>query len=153
MKLKNTQRIHASKSSVLQFRNVQNQRLSVKPRGLWYGFGSSWLDWVESEMPSWRDSTKHLFALEIDSSKVCTIDNIDTLETFHELYAVAWKDIDADMIDWSAVAHDYDGVEINPFTRHLSFELWQKFPWYSSWDVSSGCLWNDRALINVRQLR
>ena len=152
MKLNKNARVHASKHPTLQFRNTQNSSTSIKPKGLWYGFGSSWIDWSRHEMPEWDVYNQHLFALEVDTSHVCIIDNVDTLDVFHELYSTLDRDLEASMIDWAAVQRDYDGIEINPYNRSLPFELWQKYSWYSSWDVSSGCLWNKHALLSVKKI-
>ena len=39
-----------------------------KPKGLWYGMGDSWIDWVRHEMPTWE--CNNLFKLDLDESKI-----------------------------------------------------------------------------------
>jgi hypothetical protein len=41
-------------------------------------------------------------------------------------------------IRWAELHSEYDGILIYPYQWSVRWEL----PWYSSWDVASGCIWN-----------
>ena len=50
-----------------------------------------------------------------------------------------------DVIDWELVGDDYYGIEIT----HPYGEIGS---WISTWDISSGCVWNPRAIESVEKL-
>ena len=49
------------------------------------------------------------------------------------------------IINWLAVARDYDGILIAPYcyTRRMTLD------WYNTWDCASACVWNARAIERV----
>ena len=48
-----------------------------KPKGLWYGMGDSWIDWVRHEMPTWE--CNNLFKLDLDESKIIKLNNEEVI--------------------------------------------------------------------------
>lgn len=50
-----------------------------------------------------------------------------------------------DRIDWERVSARYDGIEIDKPWGPVGH-------WLNAWDVSSGCIWNKRAVENVTKL-
>ena len=114
-----------------------------KPRGLWYGFGNSWIEWVRGEMPEWEGNC--LYELNIKHSNVLSINNFKEMEQFYENFNTIptdptyqrWDEYH-NPIDWNKVADKYDGIEI-PVYRH---ECRFNHSWYYGWDVASGCIWN-----------
>jgi len=122
---------------------------TTKPIGLWYGIGSSWIDWVRNEMPNLeRDN---LFLLDIDSSRIKTISNDEELLEFNDKYK--WNDssrYDLRLIDWTKVAKDYDGIEIVPYLHKMRLE--RSVFWYYGWDVASGCIWGDGVIKDIKKI-
>lgn len=121
-----------------------------KPKGLWYGKSTAWIDWVETEMPNWIG--KNLYSLEIDKSNVLVIKTAQQMKNFYKKYKNkdAWISFGGndDYINWERVAQEYDGIEIATYFwkyRHL-------FPWYYSWDVASGCIWNPKAIKSIKHV-
>jgi len=125
-----------------------------KPFGLWYGIGNSWLRVVHPMMTG-----AYLYELETTSA-VLKIRNVDEVRKFTLKYGAAAKTNISDeqkedwlkkrkrmpytihnmfpsslYPDWSKVAQDYAGLEINPFIAG------DKRDWYDSWEVASGCIW------------
>jgi len=123
--------------------NIKKQKSDDKPVGFWYGFGNSWLEWCQSEMPHWIGGL--LYEIIIPSNK-----NILVMKTPKELKQFTEKYYDRDAmsnegakkwyIDWNRVALEYEGIEINPYVYQMRFKL----GWYYSWDVGSGCIWNTK---------
>lgn len=140
-KIKSTDRIVMTNVDEIKFIN-KNQKVHRKPTGLWYGIGTSWIDWVEIEMPKWRK--KHLFKIEINKSKVLVIDHKYVMEDFNKKYGVKYHGMD--YIDWEEVAKSYSGIEINPYRDY-------DYDWYYGWDVASGCVWNKSGLKKVEKIK
>ena len=142
-------RVIMTKESKLVFRStpIGNQRVSAKPRGLWYGIGGSWIDWVRSEMPDWE--TEHVFKIEVDESRMRVIRNYDDLLGFDKEYGVE-EDFGYSQknIDWGKVASDYGGIEIAPYIHKGRYDI----SWYYGWDVASGCIWGDGVIKGIKRI-
>ena len=129
-------RIHMSKTPFELEKRIFTQRATMKPNGFWYGFGNEWIDWVRSEMPDWEG--KYIYEVDIGNTNVLKIDTHFDLMKFHRKYAERKQIARDDLLDWSEVAKEYDGIEINPY----QFEARYQYMWYYGWDVASGCIWN-----------
>lgn len=129
----------------LNFPVIQRDRpgMVLKPEGLWYGFGDSWVKWVKSEMPEWMGT--HFYNLEVNENKLLQLSSVQDIvkftEKFTEKYGYSGP-IDYAYIMWSDVAKEYSGIEIKPYIHQLR----NKYIWYSGWDVASGCIWNKSAI-------
>ena len=139
-------RIIMSKDDMIKFRPtpIENQEPRPKPRGLWYGIGPSWIDWVRSEMPDWE--VDNVFKIDIDESKMLLIRNIEELAAFDKEYGDdggRWKNI-----NWHNVASKYGGIEIAPYLYEGRYE----YMWYYGWDVASGCIWDDGVIMNIEKI-
>tara|TARA_R100000544_G_scaffold25120_1_gene12730 strand:- start:1025 stop:1771 length:747 start_codon:yes stop_codon:yes gene_type:complete len=129
-----------SKEKEISFRDQSNQKTGRKPKGLWYGIGASWIDWVRGEMPEWEEDYTHL--IDVDPNKIKVIKNYDELIEFNKQYS------EGDNINWGEVARTYDGIEIVPHIGKARFEL----DWYGTWDIASGCIWGGNAIKGVNNL-
>jgi hypothetical protein len=129
-------RIHMSKTPFELEKRIFTQRATMKPNGFWYGFGNEWIDWVRSEMPDWEG--KYIYEVDIGNTNVLKIDSHFDLMKFHRKYAERKQIARDDLLDWSEVAKEYDGIEINPY----QYEARYQYMWYYGWDVASGCIWN-----------
>lgn len=138
------QRFIMSKEDIINFRNEPNQKVDHKPRGLWYAIGSSWIDWVRNEMPEWE--TDNVFSIEIDESKIKKITNSQEIMEFTKQYKVDYHGFI--IIDWRKVAQDYSGIEISPYISKARRGL----NWYYTWDVASGCIWNQDAITSIKKV-
>lgn len=136
------------------------QRVTYKPKGLWYGFGTSWIDWVRSEMPEWEKDYSNVFLLEINENSVLQLGSKSDLIEFTKKYSPSHnnssgqiKDIsyfEKNMIDWSLVSKDYSGIEINPYI--YSARMNELTNWYYPWDVASGCIWNQDGIKSIKKV-
>jgi hypothetical protein len=145
----NNKRIIMTKNNVITFNDITKQKSSSKPSGLWYGIGTSWIDWVKSEMPKW--DYENIFEVKINESKVLKIDNIDDLYEFTEKYED--QSLNNTMmsnyyIDWNKLSNEYSGIEIVPHIYEAVYDL----NWYYGWDVASGCIWNKNGIININKI-
>ena len=119
-----------------------------KPHGIWYSCGLDWIDWVRVEMPDWL--SPHVYKLDIDKRTMLLVQTERDLLNFDRRYGFSPPGGGrfSQMIDWEAVADEYDGIEICPYRHesHLSLS------WYYTWDVASGCVWNPDIILEVTEV-
>ena len=119
---------------------INSDELSDKPNGLWYSFGTQWLDWCEEQQPEWI--MKNTFKLEIKYCNILKITNIEEFVNFEETYSFTVERYKS--IKWHGVMIAYDGIEIydkNNFKR-LPVKT-NNYHWYNTWDIGSGCIWKN----------
>lgn len=140
-------RLIMTDNNIIEFKSVpiDEQKMALKPRGLWYGIGPSWIDWVRSEMPDWE--VDNVFKIDVDETKLLTIRTIEELDAFDEKYGSSITSYFRN-IDWGKVASEYGGIEIAPYIYKGRF----KYIWYYGWDVASGCIWDDGVITNIEKL-
>jgi hypothetical protein len=132
----------------------------MKPRGVWFGIGSSWKDWVSTEYGNSSTDIQGHFPTNKETAivlkrnaKILRITSAKGLNEFtkkypgEDEYLKPIKNVEyglGRMINWKRVAKDYDGIIIAPYiaSRRLSIQT----PWYYGWDVASGCVWNIDAI-------
>lgn len=114
----------------------------IKPEGLWYAFGQSWIDYklVWDKLDS-----SYIFEISVDKSNIITLSNHLEIEDFNATYGVG---IDGKVINWLEVSKKYDGIEIVPFDPNYS-----DLHWYQTFDVPSGCIWNLNSISDVKCVR
>ena len=147
-----------SPEQLINFKDKPDQRTTYKPKGLWYGFGTSWLDWVRSQMPDWEKDYKSIFLLEINESSVLRLSSKEELVEFTKKYSPSHNSIDPssisyferNLIDWSMVANNYAGIEINPYIYSARMDRFTN--WYYPWDVASGCVWNRDGILSIKKI-
>ena len=122
---------------------VEEQKHGFKPRGLWYGIGTSWIDWVRNEMPEWED--EHVFKLDVNESEMLMIHTLKDLYSFTNKYGGS-----DGLIYWHAVANQYGGIEISPYMWEARND--RRTWWYYPWDVASGCIWNKEVITNIEKI-
>ena len=128
-------------------REYQNQPLALKPTGLWYAAGLSWINWCESEQPDWLKP--RLFKLEMDTSDILQLRTVAETIAFNDRYSQQVRGLHS-FIDWDAVKRDYKGIEIVPYHWELRYS---GGIWYYGLDVPSGCLWDLSALRKTPLIR
>ena len=57
-----------------------------KPAGLWYGFGASWTKWLVDEDMMMGESYTKVWSLQVDTSKLATMDSVKKIEDFTRQY-------------------------------------------------------------------
>jgi hypothetical protein len=120
-----------------------------KPKGLWYGIGTSWIDWVRNEMPEWEKD--NLFKLDIDESKIIKITNEDELLNFSNKFSK--KHLNSSYITsikWNEVSKEYGGIEITPYLHSMRRD--NRVFWYYGWDVASGCIWRKDVIKGIKKI-
>lgn len=122
---------------------VKEQEYGFKPKGIWYGIGTSWIDWVRTEMPEWED--EHVFKLDVNESEMLMIHTLEDLYSFTNKYGGS-----DGLINWNLVADEYGGIEISPYMWQARMD--RRTWWYYPWDVASGCIWNKETITNIEKI-
>lgn len=162
-------RLHISgiKSLSLKKFKDEEQHIDMKPTGIWYGLGDSWMQWCMSDASGWLQP--YIYEFVLDEEKIIKVSNIEEFEKFEEEHQAIRPEFkllmehmptirDAhgdgfprmrrlfDQIDWPKLSQTYGGVEIAPY-------IWKKrleSMWYYPWDCASGCIWNVNAVKELR---
>lgn len=121
--------------------------LKYKPKGLWYGMGDSWVNWVRSEMPDWE--CDNLLKLELDESKIIKLNNEEELLAFNEKYGEELYGA-IRCVDWFEVSKKYSGIEIPNYLWSLRMD--RRVSWYYGWDVASGCVWGEDTIVSIDKI-
>lgn len=129
-------------------RHVNRDR-NTKPNGLWYAIGTEWIDWVKSEMPDWEG--QFIYKIVINKKKILHLKSEKDIINFNEEYKS--EDILPlvgllSLINWKKVARNYSGIEISPWKSDHNFD----FFWHCGWNVSSGCVWKDDAILSIKKI-
>lgn len=121
-----------------------------KPDGIWFSNHNKdgWRTWCKKEdFRGERFAYKTVIKFKPDA-RVLSISNKRGLDTFFDKYKSAemysedggtsfnW------WIDWKKVSKDYDAIY---FPKYFD-SCRKRHPWYSTWDVASGCIWNTKAI-------
>ncbi len=137
-------RVFRSHKPFAGFRSVSVQKDGFKPKGLWYSCGSAWDDWCRNEMPHWITKSPHVYRIKVNLSRMLVIRNASDFGAFEVRY-LTYTSSGYQLINWEAVARDYDGIEICPYQSKFR----RVADWYYPWDVASGCIWGPGAFKSV----
>jgi len=125
----------------------QNLAPNIKPKGLFYGCGSEWADFVNNPsnaMMKWHKKGKFMYSLKVkytslnkpDRGAVLKIDSDEKFKEFLESFN------GHDLIEWNVVASNFGGIELCPLPDGPM--------WLRTWDVSQGCVWNKEAIVDYK---
>jgi len=136
--------------------NKKKQETGLKPKGVWYGCGDSWLKWMSKWKPEWLDAVNYIYELELAQEFILTITNEEQFKRFEREYwgRAPWQgrggwtetgppDGQYERIEWDVLVGQYDGIEICPYLKEFRNSTSR---WYYTWDVASGCIWDSNAL-------
>lgn len=144
--------VSSDRSSFTSSFNIEQQKVTgteeympsgvdMKPKGMWYGIGTSWIDWAEE---NGMETGKYFYTIVIRPERVIVV-TPENLGQFERKYGKMHSRFGFKFINWYDVAQQYDGVEFNPYGKFTSRAA-MKSIWYSGVDVPSGCIWNSRAI-------
>lgn len=116
-----------------------------KPKGIWYAYGISWLEFVGIV----SKPELHLFKINVDMDKILIITK-DNIYDVCKSYGVL-EDNRTGFINWNLVSKNYYGVDMEDFvlvqaTYRKIFKTSFIPRWLETWDVPSGCVWNIAAI-------
>ena len=153
-KIQPEQKIFVSPEPFSNLQNIQQKKPAHamdKPKGLWYGCGDSWIEWVRGEMPHWLEKANYLYEIKL-GEKIIQISNDDEFNNFQSEFGFTPSTkFPSTAIDWGMVqAQDYHGVEICPYQgqRRMNLDTGET-GWYYTWDVASGCIWNSAGISDI----
>ena len=137
--------------SPLQDRTYE-QGSRMKPNGLWYAKGNSWMEFV-TEIMIMAEYAKYVYAIGFDKSKILSItsgrqaERVTYMFKDHELSRKA----NVSIVDWDRITKiGKAGVEFIPYERGY-FSADYTMAWYLGIDVPSGCIW-DTSILTTKQV-
>lgn len=140
---------HLDLSSV---RSVPQYHISHKPTGLWYGIGSSWINFVLREQMLGGEEKIYVYEVAVAPGKLLVLDTEQKVLDFTQEYGAVDVHSDDDeateQIRWDKVGSHYGGIEIAPYQDELRMD--QRTGWYYSWDVASGCIWGSGVVTGLK---
>jgi len=153
-KIRSCDRIRVDDVAELKFHHpdsVHSVYDTMKPIGLWYAFGTEWIDWCVTEhMGDWI-SDCNVFKIYANPDAILQIKSDQDIVSFNNDFKGRKNDIWWSFgINWSEVAKQYSGIEINPYNWERRLD--PQFTWYYSWDVASGCIWDLKAIKKISML-
>ena len=133
---------------VQQFKKYDQKRkpgqYSLKPQGVWFGIGDSWINWLEYDMPSWAKGS--VMKLTINPAKMYHIRKDKDVDKFSEQFAYKDETSKMWMGNWEAVAKKYDGIIHWMWPSGGGMDFNSPLGMWSGWDVPSGVVWNPRSI-------
>lgn len=156
------ERTNLSTKPIEELKNVNPEGSELgKPLGLWYGFGSNWINFIKdgvtwdadygTTLKSVIGDEIYIYKIYLDLSNIIILNTNDKVYDFCEEYSFG------DKIDWTKVSKKYKGIEIPNF-ESLGVRSWwkdkrdNKYEWLYTWDVNSGCIWDVSAITKYRKL-
>jgi hypothetical protein len=134
-------RVFVTDKEYSRFLRPKKKQYDLKPSGLWYAVGSSWIDWCIGA--EFNGLGKYIYEIELNKkANILLIDTKDKIFEFGNKYKntkYPYAKFNSTIIDWERVKEDYDGIEVSPYFYDL--RLAYDLLWYYGWDVPSGCLW------------
>jgi hypothetical protein len=112
-----------------------------KPNGLWYADGDEWLTWCNSNQAEQFTHYKYSYELNIDFSRMCVLETLESVLEFHWKYSYKYSDT-LKAIDWKKVRDDYSGIEVRNYETLYWSSSMRGIIWPRNWTVSSGCVWD-----------
>ena len=138
--------------STLQDRTYE-QGSTMKPNGLWYAKGNSWMEFIRTEMADMAEDAKYVYAIGFDKSKVLSITSgrqAERVTYMFKDYELSQK-ANVSIIDWNKITKiGKGGVEFMPYERGY-FSADYTMAWYLGIDVPSGCIW-DTGILTTKQV-
>jgi hypothetical protein len=111
----------------------------MTPRGIWYGLGRSWIDWVEKNMP--EKQAEMIYEILFFENKILILNNEKDVMKFGQIYGDRFsEDEPVHSIRWNEVQEKYSGIQIS--NVDTTSDTANQNLWYASWDVASGCIWD-----------
>ena len=113
--------------------------LEIRPNALWFGVGSQWYEWFNSNGMSMANQ-KHTYQVEIpDTLNILKVDTIDKVLNLQ----CKFQGSSQYTINWEKVKSEYDGVEFYPYLKYEMCIKGLNIPiWYYGLDFAGGYIWN-----------
>lgn len=128
---------------------LSEQRIHLKPHGLWYACGTGWIDYAARVF---NQVDPYVYGIDVNLSGMRVIRTNEELAAFTDEFGATryTGDGPGEFIDWTRVAARYTGIEICP--RLGGMRWFAGTDWYHGWDVASGCIWTASAVVGWTEL-
>ena len=132
---------HTSKAAVDSAQDMWTGANNLKPAGIWYATGGTWLRYLTTDLESWLKDAVYVWEVEIDRTRVRVLREADDTWQCVGTYGIG-EGVDA-TLDWAALERDgYSGVEVTEYHQDIRYEQ----EWYLAIDIESGVVWDADAV-------
>ena len=132
---------HTSKTAVGRAKDMWTGANNLKPAGIWYATGGTWLRYLTTDLEPWLEDAVYVWEVEIDRTRVRVLGEENDTWQCVSTYGVG-EGVDA-TLDWTALARDgYSGVEVTEYHQDIRYEQ----EWYLAIDIESGVVWDEDAV-------
>jgi hypothetical protein len=100
-------------------------------------------------MPEWE--RPHLFKIDVNTNNILQLNNKSDVHEFMKKYSNNDSEKWSREINWSEVSKNYGGFEIPDYGEIYSLKY--EYMWLSSFDISSGCVWDLSLITNIKKLQ
>lgn len=132
---------------------------AVKPVGLWYGFGTNWIDFVRNPdnkgLVDKYTTPEYFYNIDVKTvsisdsltigktfpDAVLVLNDYDDLNVFQESFEVV-RAGGMFLAEWLIISRKFGGLEVS-----------DELAVYFGWDVASGCVWNKNAITKIQTLQ
>jgi hypothetical protein len=121
----------------------------MKPGGLWLSKDTEWGNFMELE------GHTYLYKAIIDDSNMLILDTVDKVKDFTEKYRVKTGNMFYVIINWKAVAREYDGVIFDNYNStkiNLMKNFSPQYIWFLGVDINSACTWRPNKTVKEWKL-
>ena len=151
----------------LDYNTKYDQDINIKPEGFWYQFCDCFQKWKNTNEITNVKFGKYIYQVDLkpnsltyldkksDKNKILVLSNIEEVLKFSRKYG---KSVSSKLrlIDWEKVSLLFGGIEIKNFNK-IKTEMWKlkvvdRIAWVSSFDFSSGCVWNLDIIKDVKKI-
>lgn len=142
-KLKSDLRITLSPTPISELRTVKHQSpYRLKPFGLWYSFGKTWLQWCKDN--NFGPEYKFAYKIDIDKTNILLLQTPEDIDNFYDKYHSQLDPFNFHL-NWQEVAKTHKGIEMPIYHEDCRY----KHLWYSAWDIASGVIWDATAIRSI----
>ena len=130
---------------------LKGLKADTKPAGLWFTDTTeyNWKWWCRAE--KFRvHKLRVVTEVVVDPTRLLFLRSANAIDRFTKEFEdqKSFPFMRRWNIDWPRVAEDYAGIVITPYQWER--RLTDHAKWYYTWDCASGCIWNSKAILEIK---
>ncbi len=154
---------HLATKKVKKFKTPKCLGISFKPAGcLWVACEKEWEEWIVDNLPQeWIESYKYKYDVDVDISNLIVLKTYKNIKAFSDRFCIEFEEDVAEkinpvfkndlefrkytLVDWNRVRKETGAYGIFVEDANIK-KARREFTWYTSFDVCSVGIWDERAI-------